>query len=323
MTTIVSSLTRTSSSRTRQIVGEWLTNTRTRAAHPRGEVSLQPSNRLSGGKRIRHTTVTRALTWIFAATVLALTANSVSESRHLFNLTGTPGNWSTVSNWDNGKPTGTSSGYIVNGGTASITSAGETCYTLSLGGTGTGTVKMTDGSLKTSRVIVGDSNTGTLAAVGWNQRFQATFIWATAPVPTEHTVCQRKRRVVGRKRVRGLFGHRHLQPVWGNQRDFQQPLSRATTRCQRHLQPQRTDRCQPSTSTWVTRAPARSRSWAEPIRFPEPLSRVNAGASGTYNLSGTGQLSGSNGTLVTRAPARSRNLPAATRFPVVLLWATA
>ncbi len=76
------------------------------------------------------------------------------------------GDWSVASNWGGILPTGTDNAWVVNGGIATITQLGETCGTLSLGGTaGSGTVWMTGGGLYgpswASYEYVGNSGSGT------------------------------------------------------------------------------------------------------------------------------------------------------------------
>jgi autotransporter-associated beta strand protein len=77
------------------------------------------------------------------------------------------GNWSAVSNWDNGVPTSSSNAYIVNGGTATVNLSGEVCNYLYLGGTGAGTVQMTTGGLMASySEYVGNQGSGALVQSG-------------------------------------------------------------------------------------------------------------------------------------------------------------
>ena len=77
------------------------------------------------------------------------------------------GDWSVATNWTGGLPTSSVTAWIINGGTANVTQLGETCGTLSLGGSGSGTVKMTGGSLSTaSYQYVGYSGTGTFMQSG-------------------------------------------------------------------------------------------------------------------------------------------------------------
>lgn len=82
---------------------------------------------------------------------------------------GQAGDWSIASNWSGGTvPTSTSNGYILNGGTTTVTFIGATCDTLSLGGSGgTGTVQMASGGLSTvNSQYVGFSGMGTFAQSG-------------------------------------------------------------------------------------------------------------------------------------------------------------
>ena len=61
---------------------------------------------------------------------------------------GTPGDWSTATNWTSGEPTSAYDACIDNGGTAQITQEGEACASLSIGETTAGTrLEVTSGSL--------------------------------------------------------------------------------------------------------------------------------------------------------------------------------
>jgi fibronectin-binding autotransporter adhesin len=78
------------------------------------------------------------------------------------------GDWSGTSNWDNGVPMSSTNAYITNGGTATISQTGEVCNSLSLGnGHGSGTIRMTDGSLvTTSYEYIGSTGTGAFRQSG-------------------------------------------------------------------------------------------------------------------------------------------------------------
>jgi autotransporter-associated beta strand protein len=73
------------------------------------------------------------------------------------------GDWSVPGHWNGGAvPTSSDTAYIVNGGTATVSTIGPTCNTLSLGGTaGAGTLQMTGGSLPAA-----DSDLGSPAGAG-------------------------------------------------------------------------------------------------------------------------------------------------------------
>jgi fibronectin-binding autotransporter adhesin len=60
---------------------------------------------------------------------------------------GQSGDWSVAANWGGILPTGTDAVYIVNGGTTNISLPGEVCNSLTLGGTGSSTIRMTAGQL--------------------------------------------------------------------------------------------------------------------------------------------------------------------------------
>ena len=77
------------------------------------------------------------------------------------------GDWSLASNWTAGLPTSSSTAYIVNGGTATITLPGAVCGTLSLGNSaGAGTIQMTGGSLSATCAYVGYSGIGSFTQSG-------------------------------------------------------------------------------------------------------------------------------------------------------------
>ena len=87
------------------------------------------------------------------------------------------GDWSVGSNWSGGHvPTSTGNAWIVNGGTANVTTMNATCGTLSLGGSaGSGTVLMSAGSLSSPNSVgslsplyeyVGNAGPGTFVQSG-------------------------------------------------------------------------------------------------------------------------------------------------------------
>ena len=92
------------------------------------------------------------------------------------------GDWSIVSNWNTGVlPTSADSATIANGGTASITTTGPQCESLSLGGSdGSGTVQMTAGSLSASLQTVGDSGMGSFTQSGGTNNAGNLFLTAFA-----------------------------------------------------------------------------------------------------------------------------------------------
>jgi autotransporter-associated beta strand protein len=83
-----------------------------------------------------------------------------------------PSDWSLPANWSGGTsvPASGDTAYIVNGGTAAVTTTGDACGTLSLGSTaGTGTVQMTAGGIfANGSIFVGYSGTGTFIQSGGN-----------------------------------------------------------------------------------------------------------------------------------------------------------
>ena len=79
------------------------------------------------------------------------------------------GDWSNVDNWSGDLvPTITSNAWIVNGGTAAVTTMNATCGTLSLGSNaGSGAVQMTGGSLSVRGYeYVGNAGTGSFTQSG-------------------------------------------------------------------------------------------------------------------------------------------------------------
>jgi fibronectin-binding autotransporter adhesin len=80
---------------------------------------------------------------------------------------GQTGDWSVPSNWGGKVPSSSDRAYIANGGTANITTSGDACGTLLLGGiAASGTVIMSDGSLSTSAQYLGNSGTGSFTQMG-------------------------------------------------------------------------------------------------------------------------------------------------------------
>ncbi|MGO8690404.1 MAG: hypothetical protein ACLQLG_12350, partial [Thermoguttaceae bacterium] len=88
----------------------------------------------------------RSLVRLFgpAAAALLLWSSPPARADITWKLNGT-GDWSTASNWSSGIPTASSTADIFNGGTATVTVTGETCNTLSLGGSGGGTLDLYGG----------------------------------------------------------------------------------------------------------------------------------------------------------------------------------
>ncbi len=86
----------------------------------------------------------------FAAVVLM--ASSPVRAQDYWTLSPSQSaDWSSAANWSAGVPTSSDMAYVVNGGTATVTSMNATCGTLSLGSTdGSGAVQMTGGSCRSS-----------------------------------------------------------------------------------------------------------------------------------------------------------------------------
>ncbi len=101
-----------------------------------------------------------------AIAMLLLNSSVASAATYFWNVAS--GDWSTAANWQTGiQPTHSDAAWIQNGGKATITQIGETCYSLFLGTTNTGTVDITGGSLSAEyNEYVGYSGTGTITQTG-------------------------------------------------------------------------------------------------------------------------------------------------------------
>jgi fibronectin-binding autotransporter adhesin len=93
-----------------------------------------------------------------AVAAILLRTPSVQAANRYWSVTS--GNWSTAANWGGTEPIATDIAYIDNGGTATISSAGETCGGLYLGNSNSGNVSMTGGGLTAGVIHVGYSKTG-------------------------------------------------------------------------------------------------------------------------------------------------------------------
>ena len=103
---------------------------------------------------------------IAAAMLLLLSSPSARADDTWTNTT--TGDWSSAGNWSgNVVPTSTDNADIYNGGTATVTQSGELCNSLSLGGTGGGTLQVTGGSLSIgSSALVGVNGSGVFVQSG-------------------------------------------------------------------------------------------------------------------------------------------------------------
>jgi autotransporter-associated beta strand protein len=86
--------------------------------------------------------------------------------------------WSVASSWGGVLPSRSDYAYITNGGTASITLSGASCYSLSLGnGAGSGNVQLTGGVLApTTDEFVGDTGTGSFTQSGGNNNARSVYL---------------------------------------------------------------------------------------------------------------------------------------------------
>ena len=102
----------------------------------------------------------------FVATVLLLLSSppARADTRGRYEI----GDWSSAGNWSGGLPTSSTNADIFNGGTATITTTGDVCGSLSLGNTsGSGTIQMTGGSFTVNgSAFVGYSGTGNFTQSG-------------------------------------------------------------------------------------------------------------------------------------------------------------
>ncbi len=80
---------------------------------------------------------------------------------------GQAGDWSAPGNWTSGVPTASTTAYITNGGTATVTLPGATYNQLWLdGAAGSGALNMISGSLTGSDCQIGNTRTGTFTQSG-------------------------------------------------------------------------------------------------------------------------------------------------------------
>ncbi len=103
----------------------------------------------------------------FVAAVSLLNFAAPARAQTYWQSLSSTDDWSTSADWSNGLPTSSATAYITDGGTANITTAGDACNTLSLGGTaGSGAINMTGGALSANNTYVGFSGTGAFAQSG-------------------------------------------------------------------------------------------------------------------------------------------------------------
>ncbi len=77
------------------------------------------------------------------------------------------GDWSNAANWNGGVPNNSDTAYVVNGGTANISSGQAKCSGLMLGGNpGTGSTQMTGGSLFSTYLGIGVTSAGYFSQSG-------------------------------------------------------------------------------------------------------------------------------------------------------------
>ena len=89
------------------------------------------------------------------------------------------GDWSVASNWGGSLPTTATQVEVANGGTATITSAGDACYRLYIDGNSA--VRMLSGSLAASQFeFVGYSDSGSFSQSGGTNSLSNMFIIANS-----------------------------------------------------------------------------------------------------------------------------------------------
>ena len=72
----------------------------------------------------------------FAAAISLLSFAAAARADTSWQSLDPSADWSTSANWSSGLPTSGTDAYIINGGTANITTTGDACNTLTLGTTG-------------------------------------------------------------------------------------------------------------------------------------------------------------------------------------------
>ena len=109
----------------------------------------------------------RFATFAIAALVLLSSPPARADDTWTLSAAAT-GDWSIAGNWSGGVPTASSTADIFDGGTATVTTTGDVCNTLSLGSTtGAGSIQMTGGGLTVSNsAFVGYSGTGYFSQSG-------------------------------------------------------------------------------------------------------------------------------------------------------------
>ena len=177
----------------------------------------------------------------FAAAVLLLLAAPLVQADVTWNVAS--GDWSSADNWSGAAvPTSGDNADIYNGGTATVTQNGEVCNSLSLGGTGGGTLQVTGGSLSiSSSALVGVSGSGVFVQSGGavslsNASSGAIYFgYNSGDVGTGN---RQRRPLDGRQRVDRLPGRGELHPNRRNQFRPQPTRPRLEHRVAGKLQPQ-------------------------------------------------------------------------------------
>ena len=94
---------------------------------------------------------------LLAGVAIGGLTSDIGSAANVYWLATSSSDWSATSSWSgSASPTSSDSTFIVNGGTATITQSGEVCSYLTIGGTGSGTIKMNSGSLMENNFVYGE-----------------------------------------------------------------------------------------------------------------------------------------------------------------------
>ena len=189
-------------------------------------------------------TAARLSAVFFASCVAVVLMTSLQARADVYWKVAPPnsGNWSVATNWTGGLPTSSVNAWIINGGTANVTQLGETCGTLSLGGSGSGTVQMTDGSLSTAGYqYVGYSGTGTFTQTGGTNNLSYGYLYLgyNAGGSGAYNLSGSGQLSSPNYEYVGYSGTGSFHAVRRDEQHQRHTLSRLQRRQQRHVQPQR------------------------------------------------------------------------------------
>jgi fibronectin-binding autotransporter adhesin len=108
---------------------------------------------------------------LMLALVASLASKGAADAASVYWAATSSSDWSATASWSGSAvPTSADSAFVVNGGTATITQPGETCSRLTLGGAGSGTIKLNSGSLIVSNAVyeelIGNASAGSFMQSG-------------------------------------------------------------------------------------------------------------------------------------------------------------